>query len=76
LNYFRRMAAGKRDNYKEWMAATRFLFKHGLSLDWIIAGCPRGMIRFVFEKRSRPVSSPTHAAQRSPEGCGHEGGAL
>src|ERR1700730_4959281 len=44
LRYFRRCADGGRDNNREYTAAREFLYRNGQSLDWVIAGDPRGMI--------------------------------
>jgi hypothetical protein len=44
LRYFRHLADGGQEDHHELMAASRFLYRNGQSIDWVIAGDPRGMI--------------------------------
>jgi hypothetical protein len=44
LRYFRYCADGGQDDFHEFTAASKFLYRNGQSLDWVILGNPGGMI--------------------------------
>jgi hypothetical protein len=44
LRYFRHCADGGQEDDHEFLAASRFLYRNGQSLDWVFVGDPRGMI--------------------------------